>query len=188
MSRKDNKKTRLSRKELEQKVEQLTKEKIAANRECNTFISEAARAIRERNEVVRQRDEANEELNKLRSMKIKDVIKQNGTQMYIVFRKKKYTRSEVEDLVETTINGILDEPVYRCRELEVKEVKRHAKVGEYVKIVEPYLAEGNYNEGDILEVVKEGCFSNVVKCKTPKESSMPIADSEYVVLENYKPA
>ena len=180
MSRKDNKKTRLSRKELEQKVEQLTKEKIAANRQCSILVSDAARAIRQRNE-------ANEELNKLRSMKIKDVIKQNGTQMYIVFRKKKYTRSEVEDLVETTINGILDEPVYRCSEPEVKEVKRHAKVGEYVKIVEPYLTKGNYNEGDILEVAEASRYFNVVKCKTPKESSMPIGDHEYVVLENYKP-
>lgn len=77
-------------------------------------------------------------------------------------------------------------------EKTVKEVKRHAKKGEWVKIVKPALAGGHYKEGDILEVVEEYSRSlfgdTCVRCKVlDQPDPYMVLDSEYVVLENYKP-
>ena len=70
---------------------------------------------------------------------------------------------------------------------EVKEVKRHAKVGEYIKIVSPCSSYGRYKKGDILKV--KGFFvesNGDVYVDAPL--FCPYIDScEYVVLENYKP-
>ena len=67
----------------------------------------------------------------------------------------------------------------------VREVKRKAKVGEYVKIVDahPYLIP--YKNGDIFKVIstiKPGVV--IEKDGTPVTSAW---HREYVVLENYKP-
>lgn len=66
----------------------------------------------------------------------------------------------------------------------VREVKRKAKVGEYVKIVDakPYLIP--YKNGDIFKVncvTTSGCI-----CKKSEEN-FGLWHREYVVLENYKP-
>lgn len=66
----------------------------------------------------------------------------------------------------------------------VREVKRKAKVGEYIKIVDamPYLIP--YKNGDIFKVncvTTSGCI-----CKKSEEN-VGLWHSEYVVLENYKP-
>lgn len=66
----------------------------------------------------------------------------------------------------------------------VREVKRKAKVGEYVKIVYamPYLIP--YKNGDIFKVnyvTALGCI-----CKKSEEN-VGLWHEEYVVLENYKP-
>lgn len=62
----------------------------------------------------------------------------------------------------------------------VKEVKRHAKDGEYIKIVYPCEAAG-YKNGDILHVT--GDFNGVLA----NGVDVCILDKEYVVLEGYKP-
>lgn len=66
----------------------------------------------------------------------------------------------------------------------VREVKRKAKVGEYIKIVDahPYLIP--YKNGEIFKVThvtKSGCM-----CKN-SEKQCGLWHEEYVVLENYKP-
>lgn len=70
---------------------------------------------------------------------------------------------------------------------EVREVKRWAKPGEYIKIVdaESYYAE-NYHNGDILMVVEyyEGERDGWVMTKG---ANMVIDPDEYVVLEGYHP-
>ena len=67
---------------------------------------------------------------------------------------------------------------------EVREVKRWAKQGEYIKIVdaERYYAE-NYHNGDILMVAEyyEGGWVMA------KGASVIINPKEYVVLEGYRP-
>lgn len=67
----------------------------------------------------------------------------------------------------------------------VREVKRKAKVGEYVKIVDahPYLIP--YKNGDIFKVISTSKPGVVIeKDGTPVTSAW---HREYVVLENYKP-
>lgn len=67
----------------------------------------------------------------------------------------------------------------------VREVKRKAKVGEYIKIVNahPYLIP--YKNGDIFKVISTGEPGVVIeKDGTPVTSAW---HREYVVLENYKP-
>lgn len=67
----------------------------------------------------------------------------------------------------------------------VREVKRKAKVGEYVKIVDahPYLIP--YKNGDIFKVISTSKTGVVIeKDGTPVTSAW---HREYVVLENYKP-
>lgn len=70
----------------------------------------------------------------------------------------------------------------------VKEVKRKAKVGEYIKIVRPILAVGLYKEGDILKV-SDAKKRDKVYCDGILIGGVSycIYDTEYVVLENYKP-
>jgi hypothetical protein len=76
---------------------------------------------------------------------------------------------------------------------KVKEVKRHAKFGEYVKIVAPSLTGGHYKKGDILKVVNEGpeelwSAENYVKCEvSDRPDPYSVFDYEYVVLEGYEP-
>ena len=64
----------------------------------------------------------------------------------------------------------------------IKEIKRHAKVGESVKIVDECDACGKYKDGDILKIIEDtghvrygcGCVDFLY-------------DNEYVVLEGYNP-
>ena len=66
----------------------------------------------------------------------------------------------------------------------VREVKRKAKVGEYVKIVYAMPCLIPYKNGDIFKVncvTALGCI-----CKKSKEN-VGLWQREYVVLENYKP-
>ena len=66
----------------------------------------------------------------------------------------------------------------------VREVKRKAKVGEYVKIVYAMPCLIPYKNGDIFKVncvTASGCI-----CKK-SEGNVGLLHREYVVLENYKP-
>lgn len=68
---------------------------------------------------------------------------------------------------------------------EVREVKRRAKVGEYVKIVHSYGSPfEKYKTGDILLVVDTDDRSGFVCFECGDACAFP---SEYVVLEGYKP-
>lgn len=67
----------------------------------------------------------------------------------------------------------------------VREVKRKAKVGEYIKVVDAHTIFGTYKNGDILKVTyvtSAGC-----KCEGSDALSHCLWHEEYVVLENYKP-
>lgn len=66
----------------------------------------------------------------------------------------------------------------------VREVKRKAKVGEYVKVVNEKYIFNTYKNGEIFKVTyvtKSGCI-----CKN-SEKQCGLWHEEYVVLENYKP-
>lgn len=66
----------------------------------------------------------------------------------------------------------------------VREVKRKAKVGEYVKVVNEKSVFNTYKNGEIFKVTyvtKSGCI-----CKN-SEKQYGLWHEEYVVLENYKP-
>lgn len=66
----------------------------------------------------------------------------------------------------------------------VREVKRKAKVGEYIKVVCAMPCLIPYKNGDIFKVncvTTSGCI-----CKKSEEN-VGLWHSEYVVLENYKP-
>jgi hypothetical protein len=66
----------------------------------------------------------------------------------------------------------------------VREVKRKAKVGEYIKVVDEHSLFDTYKNGDILKVIctsNAGCF-----CKKTDVECL-LWHIEYVVLENYKP-
>lgn len=66
----------------------------------------------------------------------------------------------------------------------VREVKRKAKVGEYVKVVNEKSIFNTYKNGEIFKVTcvtKSGCV-----CKN-SEKQCSLWHEEYVVLENYKP-
>lgn len=66
----------------------------------------------------------------------------------------------------------------------VREVKRKAKVGEYVKVVNEKSIFNTYKNGEIFKVTyvtKSGCI-----CKN-SEKQCGLWHEEYVVLENYKP-
>jgi hypothetical protein len=65
---------------------------------------------------------------------------------------------------------------------EVKEKKRRALVGEYIKIVSPEMSGGYYEKDDILKV--ERVCPSEVYCEGKK---IHILHSEYVVLVGYKP-
>ena len=69
---------------------------------------------------------------------------------------------------------------------EVKEVKRKAKVGEYVKIIKAEMTAGKYKDGDILKVIDNSKYPDMVGCLT-FGGRVPVLDREYVVLEGYEP-
>lgn len=66
---------------------------------------------------------------------------------------------------------------------QVREVKRHARVGEYIKIVNASFCHDGYENGDIVKVIRDG--GGIVDIDVP--ISVYVNDSEYVVLENYSP-
>jgi len=78
-----------------------------------------------------------------------------------------------------------------CKEPEVKEVKRIAKVGEWIKIVDArydsQTTKEDYVDGDIVQVesLYNGDIGIMVKGKRGK--SVYTSHCEYVVLENYSP-
>ncbi len=66
----------------------------------------------------------------------------------------------------------------------VKEVKRPANIGEYVKVVNANLNIG-YQNGDILKVIFK--VFDVIVAADKKGEGVTLWQSEYVVLEGYDP-
>lgn len=64
----------------------------------------------------------------------------------------------------------------------VREVKRPAKVGEWVKVVASNLTSGEYENGDIAKVRFVGGNNVIVE-----QWRRAVGHKEYVVLENYTP-
>lgn len=72
----------------------------------------------------------------------------------------------------------------------MKEVKRHAKVGEYIKIVDCNDVVGyGYKNGDIFVVIKDDSVMDTVRGISEKytcgDNGFTFYDYEYVVLEGY---
>lgn len=67
----------------------------------------------------------------------------------------------------------------------VREVKRKAKVGEYIKIVNAQPLFISYKNGDVFKVIS--VHKTGVEIKKDKTQVAAAWHSEYVVLENYKP-
>lgn len=67
----------------------------------------------------------------------------------------------------------------------VREVKRKAKVGEYIKIVAAQPCMVPYKNGDIFKVISTSIPGVLIE--NDKETITSAWHSEYVVLENYKP-
>ena len=96
-----------------------------------------------------------------------------GTNFTIKDDAGNYTMSDEE--IKTAFNIVFGNGV--------KEVKRRAKTGEYVKIVNAVLPFGNYKNGDILQIVGD-TYGYVRYGHNPGEA---LYDYEYVVLEGYNP-
>ena len=73
----------------------------------------------------------------------------------------------------------------------MKEVKRHAKVGEYIKIVDcDDVMNHGYTNGDIFIVIEDSSYSTVNGISekyTCGDDGWCFHDDEYVVLEDYNP-
>lgn len=67
----------------------------------------------------------------------------------------------------------------------VREVKRKAKVGEYIKIVDAHPLFNSYKNGDVFKVVSVS--RSGVEIKKDETQVTAAWHEEYVVLENYKP-
>lgn len=67
----------------------------------------------------------------------------------------------------------------------VREVKRKAKVGEYIKIVDAKPCWISYKNGDVFKVVS--VYKSGVEIKKDGKTVTAAWHREYVVLENYKP-
>ena len=93
-----------------------------------------------------------------------------------------YVKKTNSEVLEFLSRWYLFEKV-RKDEIGVREVKRRAKVGEYVKIVNAVLSYGNYKNGDILQIVGD-IHGYAIYGNKPDEA---LFDKEYVVLEGYKP-
>ena len=70
----------------------------------------------------------------------------------------------------------------------IREVKRPAKVGEWIKVVNAHDPFGCYSDGDIFKVLENGDEWAQGAVIVGSASKIPYINSkEYVVLENYQP-
>ena len=88
---------------------------------------------------------------------------------------------------KVAFNRLWDSQKKAEKQPEVREVKRYANLGEYIKIVDAESAYAeNYHNGDILLVVEyyEGQRDGWVQAEG---ANVVIDPDEYVVLEGYRP-
>ena len=79
------------------------------------------------------------------------------------------------------------ELVRQVKKPKIVEVKRKAKVGEYVKIINSIVTYGNYKDGDILQIIKNFSMYIDDSVRYGTEHNNILFEEEYVVLENYSP-
>ena len=104
--------------------------------------------------------------------------------------------TECIDCWISAIEEKLAEQDKETTELEIVEVKRVAKIGEWVKIVNAHAipitnGKEDYKNGDILKIKRFDCGrpSYTEREKSGEDHRLKILfKDEYVVLENYKPA
>ena len=80
----------------------------------------------------------------------------------------------------------------RLMGVEVREVKRRAKVGEWVKVINPRNVPKDkgidaYKKDDILQIIKASYWVMFKNGIAENGKAYALNDDEYVVLENYKP-
>ena len=81
------------------------------------------------------------------------------------------------------IQEMLKNATIKGEDMIVREVRRRAKVGEYVKIIKRMCSSDNdYRDGDILKIID---VDNYVRYG--RDLGQFLFDTEYVVLANYKP-
>lgn len=80
------------------------------------------------------------------------------------------------------IQEMLKNATIKGKDMQVREVKRRAKVGEYVKIINAKEACDDYRNGDILKIIDADFY-----VRYGYSLGQFLYDTEYVVLENYKP-
>ena len=80
------------------------------------------------------------------------------------------------------IQEMLKNATIKGKDMQVREVKRKAKAGEYVKIINAKDTYNNYRNGDILKIIDADFY-----IRYGRYLGQFLFDTEYVVLENYKP-
>lgn len=117
------------------------------------------------------------------------VIYRNGSETIALEKntgRKAVAKCSAEDTYSFEIGAKL--ALTRLFPETVREVKRYAEVGEYIKITDPIAAMGKYKRGDVFRVTEAFPETEYavqhVKCY---EVSIIIRYDEYVVLENYQP-
>ena len=78
------------------------------------------------------------------------------------------------------IQEMLKNATIKGKDMKVREVRRRAKVGEYVKIINA--KDTSYRNGDILKIIDADFY-----VRYGRYLGQFLYDTEYVVLENYKP-
>ena len=78
------------------------------------------------------------------------------------------------------IQEMLKNATIKGKDMQVREVRRRAKVGEYVKIINA--KDTYYRNGDILKIIDADFY-----VRYGRYLGQFLYDTEYVVLENYKP-
>lgn len=99
-----------------------------------------------------------------------------------------YSYKDIQKYVkEAKIQTPLKKDNTNTTEKKIKSIKRHANIGEYILITnEDNFFLSRYKNGDILKVIDTTDILDMVIAKVGHDSVF-IFDTEYEVLENYKP-
>lgn len=137
-------------------------------------------------------------MERIKMAKFKDKLIFNGNATILFKDGKKYvTKCDASDTYDRekglltvlakangynyeAIQEMLKNATIKGKDMQVREVRRRAKVGEYVKIINA--KDIDYRNGDILKIIDEDSY-----VRYGRYLSQFLYDTEYVVLENYKP-
>ena len=114
----------------------------------------------------------------------KTVVKLSDGRVGVAFCSPEDTFNEYEGVRLATARAYGKEPP--AKKSKVKEVKRRAKVGEYIKIVNKSAFCVSYENGEIFKVKSTTPLGSAV-VRLENSFHMPMHDEEYVVLEGYNP-